>query len=107
MPLTSEDIRRISSLGFKIEDFAVKIGKEWRLKNRNRKCYFLTENGCKIYDFRPEGCRLYPLVYDEESGKPILDELCPYREEFKPEKSDFEKLLKLIERLAAEEKLQK
>ena len=107
MPLTSEDIRRISSLGFKIEDFAVKIGKEWRLKNRNGKCYFLTENGCKIYDFRPEGCRLYPLVYDEESGKPILDELCPYREEFKPEKSDFEKLLKLIERLAAEEKLQK
>ena len=107
MPLTGEDIRRISSLGFKIEDFAVKIGKEWRLKNRNGKCYFLTENGCKIYDFRPEGCRLYPLVYDEESGKPILDELCPYREEFKPEKSDFEKLLKLIERLAAEEKLQK
>jgi len=107
MPLTSEDIKRISNLGFKVEDFAIKVGKEWRLRNKFGKCYFLTENGCKIYDFRPEGCRLYPLVYDENSGKPILDKLCQHREEFKPEKSDFERLLKLIERLAAEAKLQK
>lgn len=107
MPLTSDDIRRISSLGFKIEDFAIKVGKEWRLRNRSGKCYFLTENGCRIYNFRPEGCRLYPLVYDEEGGKPVLDELCPYRMEFKLENSDIEKLLKLIKRLAAEAELQK
>lgn len=107
MPLTSEDIRRISSLGFKVEDFTIKIGREWRLRNKHGRCYFLTERGCRIYDFRPEGCRLYPLIYDEESGKPILDNLCPYKEEFKLEKSDFEKLRKLLERLMAEAELQK
>jgi len=102
MPLTREDIKRISSLGYKIKNFAVKIGKEWKLRNKLGRCYFLGENGCKIYDFRPEGCRLYPLIYDEEHDKPILDELCPYREEFEPKKSDFERLLRLIDKLRKE-----
>ena len=102
MPLTSEDIERISSLGYKIEDFAIKVGREWRLKNKFGKCYFLTEKGCRIYEFRPEGCKLYPLIYDEDYDKPVLDELCPYREEFKPKKSDYERLLRLIEKLRTE-----
>lgn len=100
MPLTLEDIKRISSLGFKIKDFAIKTKKEWRLKNKYGKCVFLTENGCKIYESRPEGCRLYPLVYDEASGEPILDDLCPYREEFKPKKSDYERLFRLLKALS-------
>jgi len=107
MPLTKADIELISSLGYKTEDFAIKTDKEWKLKNKFGKCVFLTENGCKIYDFRPQGCRLYPLVYDEELGKPILDELCPYREEFKVEKSDIEKLLRLIKELKPESKASK
>lgn len=102
MLLTHSDVKRISSLGYEIEEFAVKVGKEWRLKNVSGKCYFLTENGCRIYNFRPEGCRLYPLVYHETRGKLVLDELCLYREEFKPKKSDFEMLLALLKELKAE-----
>mgnify|MGYP003884730673 CR=1 FL=1 len=102
MPLTEGDIKLITSLGYKTEDFAIKDGKEWKLKNVNGKCVFLNKNGCKIYDFRPQGCRLYPLVYDETTGKPVLDELCPYRKKFRIGKDDIKKLLKLIEKLKVE-----
>lgn len=103
MPLTRDDIERISSLGYRTEDFAFKDERNFRLKNKSGRCVFLTKEGCGIYDFRPEGCRLYPLVYDEDSGKPVLDELCPYREEFDIKKSDFERLLRLIEDLFPDE----
>ena len=99
MPLTEEDIRRISGLGYKVEEFSVRDGKKFRLKNKFGRCVFLTDEGCKIYAFRPEGCRLYPLVFDDSLKKPVLDELCPYREEFDIKKSDLERLLRLIEKL--------
>jgi len=99
MPLTEEDIRRISGLGYKVEEFSVRDGEKFRLKNKFGRCVFLTDEGCKIYAFRPEGCRLYPLVFDDSLKKPVLDELCPYREEFGIKRSDLERLLRLIEKL--------
>ncbi|HIE14522.1 TPA: YkgJ family cysteine cluster protein [Candidatus Bathyarchaeota archaeon] len=96
MPLTETDIKRISGLGYKLEEFTVRDGKRFKLKNKNGKCVFLTENGCKIYNYRPEGCRLYPLIYDESINKPVLDDYCPYKNEFKPTKDDAEKLINLI-----------
>ena len=103
MPLSSLDIKRISKLNYRLEDFTIKTKKGWRLKNRFGRCVFLLEGGCKIYPHRPEGCKSYPLVYDENSGKIVLDILCPYRYEFKVEKDDNQKLKSLLERLEKED----
>jgi Fe-S-cluster containining protein len=49
----------------------------YRLININGKCVFLgPRNECVVYEDRPAGCRVYPLVYDEEKGI-VLDEECP------------------------------
>ncbi len=102
MPLSRLDIKRISKLDYWLEDFVIKTKEGWRLKNRFGRCVFLLEGGCKIYRHRPEGCMLYPLVYDENSGKIVLDNLCPYRCEFKVGKDDNQKLKSLLERLRKE-----
>ena len=102
MPLTSSDINRILRLGYKLEDFAVKVGGEWRLKNINGKCVFLGDEGCRIYPYRPLGCRLYPLVYDEASGTARFDELCPYADEFEMTDEDVNRLINLLSRLNME-----
>jgi len=95
-------MKRISKLDYRREDFAIKTDEGWRLKNRFGRCVFLVEDGCKIYPHRPEGCRLYPLAYDENSGKMVLDNLCPYRYKFKVEKDDIQKLKSLLEGLGKE-----
>jgi len=102
MPLSRFDIKRILKLDYWLEDFAIKTKEGWRLKNQFGRCVFLLECGCKIYRHRPEGCMLYPLVYDENSGKMVLDNLCPYRYEFKVEKDDNQKLESLLEGLGKE-----
>jgi len=79
MPLTKEDIERIEALGYVREYFVVE-GKDGipRLRNINGHCVFLdTATGkCRIYQHRPLGCRLYPLVYVPGRGVDI-DPLCP------------------------------
>jgi len=32
---------------------------------------------CKIYEYRPLGCRLYPLIYDPKTDSVIVNEECP------------------------------
>ncbi len=85
MPLTLEDVERIESLGYSRRDFAVKVGRIYRLRNVNGRCYFLSEdNKCRIYENRPLGCRIYPVVLDL-NGKAIVDDLCPKRDEIRSE----------------------
>ena len=102
MPLTRVDMRRITREGFRLSDFAVKVGVEWRLRNSSGRCFFLSGGLCRIYSHRPEGCRLYPLVYDEDTGRPAMDDLCPHRREFETEKEDVASLIRLIRRLEKE-----
>lgn len=85
--------------GYRFEDFSVKSGKEWCLKNHSGRCIFLSEDGCKIYSVRPEGCRLYPLMYDENIQKAVMDKICPYGNEFKVLSDDFKKLRALLKKL--------
>ncbi len=92
MPLSRFDIERISRQGNRFKDFVVKRRKERRLKNSNGRCVFLGDNGCIIYSFRPEGCRLYPLVYNENNRNAVVHDLCPYGHEFKVSKDDVETL---------------
>ncbi|MFP3952116.1 MAG: YkgJ family cysteine cluster protein [Candidatus Bathyarchaeia archaeon] len=102
MPLTRCDIERISEHGYKIKDFVVKRKRERQLRNVNGRCVFLGDTGCEIYTFRPEGCRFYPLVYDENRGKAIIHDSCPYGNEFKVSVEDIEKLYALIKKLDKE-----
>ena len=85
MPLTEEDIKRIESLGYDRRDFTVKIDGIYRLRNVNGRCFFLDEdNRCKIYEYRPLGCRIYPIVLDLERGA-VVDDLCPKKNEIREE----------------------
>ncbi|HIQ03356.1 MAG TPA: YkgJ family cysteine cluster protein [Desulfurococcales archaeon] len=79
MPLTRSDIDRIKRLGFKENYFTVYRNGIPHLKNVNGHCVFLDpETGmCRIYKYRPLGCRLYPLVYSLDSRRVIVDSECP------------------------------
>jgi len=79
MPLTKRDIGRIKRLGFAEEYFVDRRGRIPRLKNVDGHCVFLNPmmNSCTIYPDRPEGCRLYPLMYEEKSDRVMVDPLCP------------------------------
>jgi len=104
MPLSRSDVRRILRTGYSLNDFAVKTAEGWQLKNRSNKCVFLGEEGCKIYSHRPEGCRLYPLVYDETSRIVKFDDICPYNDEFKMTERDIQRLINLLVQLEKERK---
>jgi Fe-S-cluster containining protein len=82
MPLSDEDIRRIVALGHQQVMFTVERGEIKHLRNRRGKCIFLGD-GCTIYQDRPEGCRLYPVVYESVENRAVLDEGCPHRKEFR------------------------
>jgi len=103
MPLTSLDIKRITKQGYRIRDFVVKRGGERQLKNVNGRCVFLGDDGCTIYSHRPKGCRFYPLVYDEDTGKGVIHDFCPYVHEFKVSREDLENLFSLIKELDKKE----
>ena len=100
MPLSNFDLKRILKLGHEREYFAVKAKKEWRLKNNSGRCVFLSEEGCRIYRHRPEGCRLYPLVYDENLREAVVDPFCPYGGLLKVQKNDGKRLKVLLEKLS-------
>ncbi len=87
-----EDIRRIESRGYR--DFYYQKDGFLYLKNKNGKCIFLENGLCKIYPFRPEGCKFYPFIYDPLEDRIMKDDDCPYKEEFILEEP--EKLKKLV-----------
>lgn len=98
MELTPEDVKRITEAGF--SGFHIHMDDALTLRNVNGRCFFLDPLGrCGIYEIRPEGCGLYPLVMDVASMVPCLDEGCPFIEEFKIDPDDVMRLAKLIERL--------
>ncbi|RLI82312.1 YkgJ family cysteine cluster protein [Archaeoglobales archaeon] len=94
MPLTAGDIERIKALGFDEDDFSVVVEGVRRLRNVKGACYFLKDNKCTIYENRPIGCRIYPLVLDED-GKVVVDEVCPLKDEIEAELTP-----KIVERAA-------
>ena len=104
MPLTRSDVERLLKKGYKFQDFAVRENKETRLRNVKGYCFFLRKGKCIIYPIRPEGCKMYPLIYNEEQGEGVFDELCPYHKQFMTTKKKIEELNKLISKLEKETK---
>ena len=102
MPLTEDDLKRIEKLGFKRADFTVEVEGETRLRNVKRACFFLREGRCGVYEGRPEGCRIYPLVYDVDSHKCVYDPVCTHAADFMATREDKERLKRLIRRLDRE-----
>jgi len=82
MPLLEEDIERIEGLGFNESSFAVASDGFKVLKNKNGRCVFHDGEKCTIYSNRPAGCKLYPVIFDEDLNRAVKDRLCPYRTEF-------------------------
>lgn len=98
MPLTIADMMRITQkTGLTIEEYT--RDKDGLLVLRNvregdkKHCIFLKEGLCSIYSLRPKGCQLYPLIWDLNEDKAILDPDCPYHDRFKIDKKSLEKIL--------------
>jgi hypothetical protein len=78
MELSCEDTKRLEKIGFCLKECTVTDRGIAKLRNVNGYCYFydLAEKKCKIYEQRPMGCYLYPVVYMANEGA-VVDELCP------------------------------
>jgi Fe-S-cluster containining protein len=81
MLLCKKDIKRLETKGFSQNQF-VSFDKQGyaTLKNRDGYCVFydLKNRRCSVYENRPSGCRVYPVILDEDTGI-ILDEICESR----------------------------
>jgi hypothetical protein len=102
MFLSKEDIERIKRLGFDYIYFVVNKDGWLQLKNCNGKCVFNDGKQCLIYDNRPEGCKSYPIIYDEDKNCATLDEDCPHRDEFKISKRNSRIVTSLVTKLKDE-----
>ena len=77
MMLCAEDIARLEKQGYQ-QDFFVRLDKGYMLlRNRQGFCVFYNfqKHRCSVYFYRPSGCRVYPIVYDEEKGV-LVDSIC-------------------------------
>ena len=102
MLLSDNDINRIKKLGYHYEYFVEKNDKWLQLKNKQGRCVFHNGIKCSIYENRPKGCQLYPIIYDKDNNCAILDEECPYRTKFLITSSLRKKLFNLVSRVEKE-----
>lgn len=83
MVLTNQDVQRIKKEGYDV-GFFVKEHQGWlRLKNSQGRCVFHNGIKCTIYPSRPEGCILYPIVFDKDTDSAIYDSECPMKHCFR------------------------
>ena len=106
MPLSSSDIVRIEGLGFSDDFFIVKENGNRSLKNLSGRCVFHNGQRCTIYNDRPEGCQLYPVILDEDVGEAVLDSYCPYHDNFQLTPSISREVIELVQKLDVETKRQ-
>jgi len=84
MLLLDEDVIRIASLGHDEHFFArVQDGFKVLRNSEAGRCVFHDGKKCTIYENRPKGCKLYPIIFDVDSKSAVKDTSCPYRKEFK------------------------
>jgi Fe-S-cluster containining protein len=102
MLLTNQDIEKITKLGYDRPYFIQELNGWLQLKNSQGRCVFHTGDRCSIYQYRPEGCTLYPVVYDNDNHCAILDRECPQRQTFSLGKHHVQKLDALISTLRRE-----
>ena len=102
MILSKKDVDRIQSLGFSY-DFFCDIHDGWlQLKNKEGLCVFHDSKKCLIYENRPEGCQLYPVIYDSDNECAIFDKECPHQSKFIISAHLKNKLFNLVSRVISE-----
>ena len=82
MLLSKKDIKRLEKIGFGQNLFVVFDKQGYaQLRNREGYCFFYDRlnHQCSVYVDRPSGCRVYPVILDENKGI-ILDSICESRE---------------------------
>jgi len=103
MLLSQKDIRRLEKRGFSKNYFA-KFDRQGfaQLKNREGYCVFYDYKKCQcsVYLDRPSGCRVYPVILDEESGI-VLDNICDSRNSISENEKKLKgkRVIKLLERI--------
>jgi hypothetical protein len=103
MMLSDADVKCLEKIGYDRQKFVRQDRHGFiRLRNRHGFCVFYNvERGCcKIYERRPLGCRIYPIMCDKQE-RIILDDLCPMTSTIsKIElKRKGKKLMNLLERI--------
>lgn len=106
MLLCLQDITRLEKKGFSKSYFARFDRQGYAvLKNRKGYCVFynLMQRQCSVYLDRPSGCRVYPVILDEEKGI-VLDDICDSRDSITKEEKKVkgERVRKLLEKIDAE-----
>lgn len=78
MLLSKKDIKRLKDLGYRKKQF-VRYDKNGYafLRNREGYCVFYdpAARRCTVYPARPSGCRVYPVIVDEDKGI-VIDSIC-------------------------------
>jgi uncharacterized protein len=108
MLLSTADINRLEKKGYTQEFFA-RFDKDGYALMRNNQghCVFynIVERGCTVYAARPLGCRIYPIIQDDEKGI-VVDNICHAQETISQSEKDKVgmRVLRLLERIDAEAK---
>jgi uncharacterized protein len=96
MILSYHDIEKILKLGYEPSFFTEESDGWLQLKNRHGRCVFHSGEKCTIYQHKPEGCTLYPVVYLKDENKAILDSTCPSKKCFSLSHENMQKLSDLV-----------
>ena len=106
MLLSEEDVCRLERKGYDRSFFSCYDSEGYvTLKNYLGCCVFYdaSKRGCKVRSIRPLGCRVYPVIYDEDKGI-VVDKICPaattVTEKQKAKRG--KKVKQLLERIDAE-----
>ncbi len=104
MLLSEKDINLLEMKGF-VKSYFAKFDRQGYalLKNREGYCVFydLTKKQCSVYSDRPLGCRVYPVILDEEKGI-VFDDICDSRNTISEKEKNYKgkivvNLLKIID----------
>ena len=78
MLLSEEDIELLEKEGYP-KNYFVRFEKSYTLlRNSQGHCVFynVKKAACNVYPSRPSGCRIYPVIYDEDQCIEVVDNIC-------------------------------
>ncbi len=102
MILSLHDIDRIKRLGFDTNFFVTERDGWLQLKNQDGRCVFHNNIMCTIYKDRPDGCKLYPIIYDKDKKHAIFDKDCLQKDKFHLSNSITKQLYDIVSKLESE-----